>query len=133
MLSPLLFRCRFFSCFAPRFAVTPIATVSLELFCADFIEMLRTFPIVDVKIYYHLVHIEVRNHNVFSAIHFFIYVKSITSWIHCVLAHFINVKQNTFSVTAPNACFHTYQSSRHVPLRQKFHYFHHRIHHIWRS
>ena len=60
-------------------------------------------------IYYHLLHIVVRNHNVISAIHFFIYVKSITSWIHCVLAHFINVKQNTFSVTAPNACFHSYQ------------------------
>ena len=39
MLSPLLFRWRFFPCFAPRFAVTPIATVSLELFCAGFIEI----------------------------------------------------------------------------------------------
>ena len=110
MLSPLLFRCRFFSCFAPRFAVTPIATVSLELFCADFIEMLCMFPIVDVKIYYHLVHIVVSNHNVISAMYFFVYAHvPILSWIHCLLAHFINVKQNTFSVTAPNACFHSYQ------------------------
>jgi energy-converting hydrogenase Eha subunit C len=127
MLSLLLFRWRFFSCFAPIFAATPIATVSLELFCAGFIEMLCT-------VYYHLVHIVVCNHNVISTIHFFIYAHvPILSWIHCVLAHFINVKQNTFFVTAPNACFHSYQSSRHVLLRQKFHYFHHRIHHIWIS
>ena len=49
MLSPVLFLWRFFSCFAPRFAATPIATVSLELFCTGFFEMLCTFPIVDVK------------------------------------------------------------------------------------
>jgi hypothetical protein len=49
MLSPVLFLWRFFPCFAPRFAATPIATVSLELNGPDFIEMLCTFPIVDVK------------------------------------------------------------------------------------
>ncbi len=83
--------------------------------------------------YYHLVYVVEGNHNVISAMHFFVYAHvPILSWIHCLLAHFINVKQNTFSVTAPNACFHSYQSSRHVPLWQKLHYFHHRIHHIWR-
>ena len=49
MLSPVLFLWRFFPCFAPRFAATPIATVSLELNCADFIEMLCTCPCVTTQ------------------------------------------------------------------------------------
>jgi hypothetical protein len=49
------------------------------------------------QIYYHLVHIVVCNHNVISAIHFFIYAHvPIMSWIHCVLAHFVMWNRTRF-------------------------------------